>query len=185
MTTNKPGRRPKISTPALEASSPEVPEASEPEKDPAVEKWEREVRGEFDANDLEGIEFADVESQVAQQHQSSSMDNLARAEADQRAAMAAIARQKTAARTTGRPYIPETLGQRPRPPTKAELKEILARKKFYLVLQDKRIRRGAADYILTAGKIFDNNQYDIESLLRQGVQLKEVDPKDIHYRPAM
>lgn len=46
--------------------------------------------------------------------------------------------------------------------------------RVYVVLEDRRIVKGAASYLLRAGKHLSQNEYDIEGLRRQGVQLEEV-----------
>lgn len=136
---------------------------------------------------IDGIEFADNSPQDEPSdlgvQAASGIDNLERVEAQQREAMTAVERQRVEAERQGIPYIPELLGQKPRPPTPEERKEIEGRKRWWQVLEQAEIRRGAAKYTMVAGKVFDNNQYDVESLLRQGVKLKEVDPKSIYVRP--
>lgn len=155
---------------------------------PAAKKPIKSAKPKEPTNEqlIDGIEFADGDpgpEPVDPAAQAAGVDNLERVEARQREAMAAVERQKMEATRQGIPYIPELLGQKPRPPTEKERKEIEGRKKWYQVLEQAEIRRGAAKYTMVAGKVFDNNQYDVESLRRQGVKLKEVDPKSIHVRP--
>ena len=143
---------------------------------------------------LEGIEFAEEGEEVLGEPQGPpEMDSLAMAEANSAKAMDAISKMRrgeadpppVASEAPPVPGMPAfAWGQRPRPASKKEEKALLARKKFYQVEHEQMIRRGASAYKLVAGKIIDNNQYDIESLRRQGVQLKEVDPKDINVRPS-
>ena len=130
---------------------------------------------------LEGIEFADgPEPQI---NRPDEMDSLARAEANQVAAHQAIEKMRNQPEAPG-PHVPAPYGDRPRAPTAEELKAINARRKHYMVLEDKRIRRGAADYVLVAGKIFSNNEYDVANLRRQGVKLKEIDPEEVQVQQS-
>ena len=130
---------------------------------------------------LEGIEFADEpEPQI---NRPDEMDSLARAEANQVAAHQAIEKMRNQPEAPS-PHVPAPFGDRPRPPTAEELKAINARRKHYMVLEDRRIRRGAADYVLVAGKIFSNNEYDVANLKRQGVKLKEIDPEEVQVQQS-
>jgi hypothetical protein len=155
-------------------ATPEPAEA--PEADPA----------------LEGIEFAEEGGgEVLGEVQGPpEMDSLAQAEANSAKAMEAIDKMRSGeaapppvAAIPGMP-VGFAWGQKPPPATREEEAALLAKKKFYRVEHEQKIRRGASAYLLIAGKIIDNNQYDIESLRRQGVQLTEVNPKEINVRPT-
>ncbi len=130
---------------------------------------------------LEGIEFADgPEPQI---NRPDEMDSLARAEANQQAAHQAIEKMRNRPEAPN-PNVSAPYGDRPKAPTAEELEEINARRKHYMVLEDRRIRRGAADYVLVAGKIFSNNEYDVANLKRQGVKLKEIDPSEVQVQQS-
>lgn len=161
------------------------PPATKKAKTPQQKAAEAAVAA-ADPSLMDGIQYADAEPLSEPEELGpvvDGKDSLTRIEEQQAAARAAIQRQQQAAAAQGVPYIPELLAQRPRPPTPEERKVIEGRNRWYQVVEKAEIRRGAAKYILVAGKVFNSNEYDVESLRRQGVQLKEVRPQDVNVRP--
>lgn len=63
--------------------------------------------------------------------------------------------------------------QQPYCPPLSEAKAASLKPRIFLVKKDRAINRGAAQYTLRAGKIISSNEYDIESLRMQGVEMEE------------
>lgn len=127
-------------------------------------------------NLLEGIQFADEGE--SPEDEGTTPDDAPSAErtpasvaADQRAAKLAIEqmRQQHALKGPGQ----GDLGMPMVRPMSKEAEQVL-KPKLYRVKTDRQIRRGAAQYLLWAGKVISANEYNIPDLEKQGVQLEPV-----------
>lgn len=151
-------------------NQPAEPEGQVELPAPPSEPKDAQVRREQPAA-LAGIEFDDesVDPRDAMPEEKPAERTIESDKANQDAAKAAIERMGT----------PDRLRRKIQPPRVTtpdpEVQAALA-PRVYRVLKDATITRGAASYLLRAGKPITNRDYNIESLQAQGVQLEEITP---------
>lgn len=129
------------------------------------------------SNSIAGIEFApptpvEVTEEVAEtiQRQQQAKKQRASDAITQMRAKAVDRRQKELD-AQHRPGAAYTKGKVPQP-TAEQVQEMAP--KVYRVLQDVKLAKGASQFSLYKGKIIDENNYDIPTLVEQGVVLEEV-----------
>jgi len=155
---------------AEKVAEADVPAVNQPLPAPPSEPKDAQVRKE---RALAGIEFDDDEA-VADPR-----DPVPEEKPPERTAETDAANQEAAKRAIERMSGPEEGRpiRKPQPPKPSapdpEHQEAI-RPRIYRVLRDSTITRGAASYVLKAGKPITDRDYNIESLKQQGVQLEEI-----------